>query len=509
MVSCVAIVITVIGAVIAVAGGLVGYLVIPDIIDERVEESVKLVEGSDAFERWQNVPVPVLYKIYFFNVSNPDDVQNGSQPIVEEIGPYVYKQYRTKINIAAADDVLSYYQHQLYEFDEEASAPLTEYDDITVVNLPLMSIATVAEYNSGSTLLSQLTLLNSAISTIFQSPTSVFLTTTPRDFLFDGVYVYCNSTGIINSLVCNQIENYAPVTMPRLSDGRFKFSLLSHKNDTNDGYYSINSGLNDVSQLGEILAWENSSVLDTWGEDGTCNDIVGCDASLYPPFRTQGSSVNIFSTDICRSVRVDFSEVSSFSGIESYKYEVGKDMLSSPLTNPENQCFCLSRTQGIRGTDGCLLDGAMELWDCQGAPVVLSHPHFYLADESYQNGVDGLSPNRSLHEIFLELEPITGTLLRGSKRVQFNIFLRPISRISLTTNLPTTLMPIVWIDESIELTDELIDELNASLFDVLDLVNTILWGVIAGGAVLFVIGFVWMLISCCRSRSAPANKVGS
>ncbi|XP_046735075.1 sensory neuron membrane protein 2 isoform X2 [Diprion similis] len=475
---------------------------------QMLSESVRLVEGSEAFERWQNVPVPVFYKVYFFNVSNPDDVQNGIQPIVEEIGPYVYKQYRTKINITAADDLLSYYQHQLFEFDEEASDPLTEYDDITVVNLPLMSIATVAEYNSASSLISQLALLNTAIPTIFQNPTSVFLTTTPRDFLFDGVYVYCNSTGIINTIICNQIENYAPKTMPRLSDGRFKFSLFSHKNDSNDGYYSINSGLNDISQLGDIISWENSSVLDTWTEDGSCNDIVGCDASIYPPFRTQGPSVNIFSTDICRSVRLDFSEVSSYSGIDSYKYVVSKDMLSSPLTYSENQCFCLNRTEGIRGTDGCLLDGAMELWDCQGAPIVLSHPHFYLADESYQNGVDGLSPNKSLHEMFVELEPITGTLLHGSKRVQFNIFLRPISRISLTTNLSTTLMPVVWIDEGIELTDEFIDELNTSLFDLLDLINYIIWGAIGGGTVLFVIGFVWSLISCCRSRSTSAKKVG-
>lgn len=49
------------------------------------------MEGSEAWERWENLPIPVAYKVYFFNVSNPDEVQNGSQPIVQEIGPYIYK----------------------------------------------------------------------------------------------------------------------------------------------------------------------------------------------------------------------------------------------------------------------------------------------------------------------------------------------------------------------------------------------------------------------------------
>ena len=41
----------------------------------------------------------------------------------------------------------------------------------------------------------------------------------------------------------------------------------------------------------------------------------------------------------------------------------------------------------------------------------------------------------------------SGTVIRGSKRVQFNIFHRKIDNIDLTKNLTDALMPLVWIDE--------------------------------------------------------------
>lgn len=46
--------------------------------------------------------------------------------------------------------------------------------------------------------------------------------------------------------------------------------------------------------------------------------------------------------------------------------------------------------------------------------------------------------------IFLQL---TGTPLQGGKRVQFNMFLKPINQITLTENLTTSLVPTIWVEE--------------------------------------------------------------
>ena len=40
------------------------------------------------------------------------------------------------------------------------------------------------------------------------------------------------------------------------------------------------------------------------------------------------------------------------------------------------------------------------------APVVISLPHFYEADEDYLRAVEGLSPNGSNHGTFLDVEPV-------------------------------------------------------------------------------------------------------
>jgi CD36 family len=47
----------------------------------------------------------------------------------------------------------------------------------------------------------------------------------------------------------------------------------------------------------------------------------------------------------------------------------------------------------------------------------------------------------------LSLNQNTGAPLRGGKRAQFNMFLRPIDHITITAGLTNTLFPVIWIDE--------------------------------------------------------------
>lgn len=54
-------------------------------------QNVILYNNTDQFQRWQQFPQPLDFKIYVFNVTNPDDVHRGAFPIVKEVGPYIYK----------------------------------------------------------------------------------------------------------------------------------------------------------------------------------------------------------------------------------------------------------------------------------------------------------------------------------------------------------------------------------------------------------------------------------
>lgn len=55
-------------------------------------QNVVLRAGTDQFERWETTPQPMHFKTYLFNITNPEEVLAGrARPILQEIGPYVYR----------------------------------------------------------------------------------------------------------------------------------------------------------------------------------------------------------------------------------------------------------------------------------------------------------------------------------------------------------------------------------------------------------------------------------
>ncbi|GJQ88462.1 hypothetical protein Trydic_g14736, partial [Trypoxylus dichotomus] len=72
---------------------LFSFVFIPLIIDDQIYRNVRLVDGTEQYKRWQDLPITVYYTVYMFNVTNPDEVMyENAIPIVNEVGPYVYRQ---------------------------------------------------------------------------------------------------------------------------------------------------------------------------------------------------------------------------------------------------------------------------------------------------------------------------------------------------------------------------------------------------------------------------------
>lgn len=40
---------------------------------------------------YENLPFPLTFKVYIFNILNKNEVQNGGKPHFQEIGPYVFE----------------------------------------------------------------------------------------------------------------------------------------------------------------------------------------------------------------------------------------------------------------------------------------------------------------------------------------------------------------------------------------------------------------------------------
>lgn len=132
--------------------------------------------------------------------------------------------------------------------------------------------------------------------------------------------------------------------------------------------------------------------------EGTCGDVKGYFGDIYGPNLAR-NDLDIFSTDICRSVPLEYIGKSSYKGIGANKYVIGQRLLDNGTLYPENTCFC--------GGEECPPSGLFNVSACRyGTPSFISLPHFLESDQILLESVDGLSPNRENHEFYMLLEPV-------------------------------------------------------------------------------------------------------
>ncbi|GLV45549.1 Sensory neuron membrane protein 2 [Carabus blaptoides fortunei] len=488
----------VVGAIILIVGVIVGWWVIPDIITEEIGQAVELKENTSQYERFQKLPISFNFNVYFFHVKNSVDVLTGAKPIVEEKGPYVYSQSREKKDIVRDDKqrTISYYEYQHYKYNQTLSGDLKETDKITVLNPALNGAIQIFE----STLPNLLPMLAKTTKLIFGVDDSVFLDTNVHEFLFGGLKV-CDMDKINTetdvalkiqaTLICT-ILFVTPIRNMKYKDKSLIFTFLDHKQNNHDGHYTVNNGMKYREKVALIEKWQDKEYTDFWlGEKSTCNKVSGRDAVIFEPYLTQESILTVFNTDICRKVDLKFSKTIDIRDVTANEYILGKDTFDNPNANNEDDktdCYCLKVTKGINEENGCLKRGVLDLYTCYNAPIVLSFPHFLWAHEDYATSVEGIASDEEKHKTYAHLEPETGTPLAGSKKVQFNMFVRQVAGVSYLDKITVPrLVPILWLDESVEITDELYAELYDMYISKLPVIDAIRGTLVAVGAFIVVL----------------------
>lgn len=123
---------------------------------------------------------------------------------------------------------------------------------------------------------------------------------------------------------------------------------------------------------------------------------------------------------------------------------------------------------------------------------------------------------------------LTGTPLRGGKRVQFNMFLKSINRITITENLTTVLMPAIWVEEvctldaftfrkppcmtcnllhlqGIQLNGEMVSFFKKRLINTLKTLDIVHWAGLCGGIGVAVLGVIYYIFQRGRQTEAPVK----
>uniref|UniRef100_R4FK91 Sensory neuron membrane protein 2 n=2 Tax=Rhodnius prolixus TaxID=13249 RepID=R4FK91_RHOPR len=483
------------GFILAVGAFIFNLWILPMIVDYQVGKTMGLRNGTFVWDMFVETPVPIYLKVYFFNVENPEGIARGEIPRVKEVGPYVYRELRKKhdVTINEENDTVFYHQGTVFSFDAEKSYPLKATDKVVLVNFILHLISQVLEsFSYPFSLFNEIVEIGLPLVMSGNSaPTSTYIV---KDLLFDGFLITCNKSTNASSLAnlfCSSLKHFPNIRiLSETEDGNLLGALFRYKNTSYDGLFEVNRGVKEFASIGKIVSVDHKTALNNWKGD-FCNKFAGSyDFTLLPPFVTKDSSFKIFSTDICSSAPVVYSGKAEYRGISGLRFKIAPEFMGNTTKYPQNSCYCSGSIGNLTSSGECPPLGTLNLAPCMNIPALVSYPHLLHTSPLYQSLVDGLKPNKTLHETFFDIEPTTGVPLKGYKRFQLNVLAKPSSAIRVLKDTKLALFPILWMEEGAEIGEDQVNILRDQLLKVLHIAEIIKWVLISCGISMAIIGAI-------------------
>lgn len=395
--------------------GAVMIVVVPSLIRQQVLKNVRIDPSSLSFNMWKEIPVPFYLSVYFFEVLNPEEILKGAKPEVRERGPYVYREFRHKGNITFNNnDTVSFLEHRSFQF-QPAKSRGSESDYIVLPNILVLGAAVMMENRPMSLKL----IMTLAFSTLGER---AFMNRTVGEIMW----------GYEDPLV-NLINKYFPDMFPF----KGKFGLFAEMNNSDSGIFTVFTGVKDFSRIHLVDKWNGLSKVNFWHSD-QCNMINGTSGQMWAPFMTPESSLEFYSPEACRSMKLIYQEPGVFEGIPTYRFVAPKTLFANGSVYPPNEGFCPCLESGIQNVSTCRF----------GAPLFLSHPHFLNADPVLAEAVVGLHPNPEEHSLFLDIHPVTGIPMNCSVKLQLSIYIKAVRGIGQTGKIEPVVLPLMWFGES-------------------------------------------------------------
>jgi len=462
------------GAFLAILG-IVFYLCFPVIFNYLLKQKITLHNGTLGYEVWQDIPLPIYQRLYFFNITNAEDfMRRKAKPKVVEVGPYTFRSRWVKEGLVWHENgTVSFKEVRTFVFLRNESVG-SQNDKIVTVNAPLLLAANfLKDYDLAIRL---------AASVAFAvAGERLIVTKSIKQLAFDG---YRDIIILLSPLLKRDIP---------FKNGLFAW--LYGKNDTSDGDYTVFTGEKGLNKLNIIDTWNGQKLLNFWKEK-SCNMFNGSNAEIGPPLKPYQDTYTFFQSIFCRSITLDYVEDVDHLGVLSKRFMTTNLTFANGTVNPENSCF---------DTDMKLASGAQDISVCQyGAPVVLSFPHFYFGDSSYLNAIEGLHPNSSLHDFYIDVEPNTGFSIDARVRFQVNLFVKRVPGISQLSSVPKVMFPVFWVEISFTLTEDLANVFKTKVDKPKVIAFSFIFGCIAVGCTIWLCA---MLFLCWMKKKSKSDSV--
>jgi scavenger receptor class B, member 1 len=314
--------------------------------------------------------------IYLFNWTNPDEIKNkSSKPNFHELGPYRFREFPDKMNVTFNDNnaTVSYRKFSHFFFDPEGSNGSLS-DLCTTVNMVAIGAGKRVP-NSGF-------IERIAITSLLSSHKQKLHVTKPvQELLFDGYQD--GMVKIANKFVDTPYD-------------RVGFMVKRNGTEMPSGVYNVQTGTDSIFNLGTI---QNHNYMPEFPYyEGECKKLKGSAGEFFHPEPSIQQPINLFAPEMCRAIPYDFEKNVEVEGVFAHRFLAGSKALDNGTNYSENKCYA---------TDEFMPSGVMNVSICNyNQPMFMSFPHFYGADSYYVDAVEGMKPEKELHETFITLEPV-------------------------------------------------------------------------------------------------------
>ncbi|CAM9173828.1 unnamed protein product [Lampetra fluviatilis] len=436
--------------VMALAGGVFIWA-FDEILRSQVVKNVQLREGGFTYDIWKDVPVEFHMSVYVWDITNPRQVVRGDKPKLVQRGPFVYREYRKKANITFNENgTVSYREYRHYRFSRERSVASDDFV-FTTINVPVLGAAVSVENAPGFVKF----MMDTAFNLLGAEP---LIQLRVRDLLW----------GYSDPFI-DFVHNNFPSILPKN-----KFGFFMDYNNSNNGLFTAHTGVSDISQAHVLVNWNGMEELSYWGTEAA-NMINGTQGQMWPPFHDPKLPLRFFSPEACRSLQMEPVGKGSSLGIPVVRFMAPSWLFANGSDHADNAGFYSS--------------------------AFISHPHFYNGDASLRDGVTGLDPVADLHEMFIDLHPLTGVPVNVSIRLQLNMMVKGVEGISTSGNIKPVILPILWFEESGHMDGELRDTFWTNVVLLPLIMDVVRYGLLGLGLALALGGAVALAVTRSRRRT--------
>eukprot|EP00698_Gefionella_okellyi_P017448 TRINITY_DN5102_c0_g1_i1.p1 TRINITY_DN5102_c0_g1~~TRINITY_DN5102_c0_g1_i1.p1 ORF type:complete len:749 (+),score=156.41 TRINITY_DN5102_c0_g1_i1:232-2247(+) len=206
--------------------------------------------------------------------------------------------------------------------------------------------------------------------------------------------------GTVHSMLWDRVDPLVEFMQPDQAQ------VCLQKNDTHFAPSTFYTGKFNVSQVAQFISWRgNTTIQGMWA---STIDVGGMNSNgQFAPFIQPGQSLLNWNVDTVRIFELKPVGPVSTLGIDLIRYEMAND------TFGPNALYYNS------------IEGFANATAVQQSPVFLGYGDFYGAFKEWWQKVGGVIPDRENDITTVDIEPITGKVMRARQQLQMNIYIGP------------------------------------------------------------------------------------